>query len=168
MDRIIDAANYLFNEYKGISGETTLDEMKLHKLLYLAQRENLAITGRPLFREHFEGWKFGPVSPDVRNVYSDSGIQAKVKDVSPETSVILNAVLEEYGPIESWSLSRLSHEEISWRNARAALAPDEPGNIELKLEDIMEDAKKIRPFDHIWGMYYDEFEDIPEGEIPTT
>lgn len=166
MDRIIDAANYLFNEYRSISGGSTLDEMKLHKLLYLAQRESLAITGKPLFREHFEGWKFGPVSPDVRSVYSTSGIQAMVKDVSPETSVILNAVLEEYGPIESWSLSQLSHEEISWRNARAGLAPDEPGNVELKLEDIMEDAKKVRPFDHIWGMYYDEFEDIPEGEAP--
>lgn len=30
----------------------------------------------------------------------------------------------------------------------------------------MEDAKKVRPFDHIWGMYYDEFEDIPPGEVP--
>jgi len=166
MDRIIDAANYLFNEYKLISGGSPLDEMKLHKLLYLAQRESLAITGRPLFCEHFEGWKFGPVCPDVRNVYSNSGIQARVKDVSPETSVILNAVLEEYGPIESWSLSQLSHEEVSWKNARKGLAPDEPGNVELKLEDIMEDAKKVRPFDHVWGMYYDEFEDIPEGEAP--
>ena len=39
MVRIIDAANYLFNEYKSISGGSLLDEMKLHKLLYLAQRK---------------------------------------------------------------------------------------------------------------------------------
>ena len=78
----------------------------------------------------------------------------------------MNAILEEYGPIESWSLSQLSHQEISWKNARKGLYPDNPGNVELKLEDIMEDAKKVRPFDHIWGMYYDEFEDIPPGEVP--
>ena len=91
MVRIIDAANYLFNEYKSISGGSLLDEMKLHKLLYLAQRESLAISGRPLFYESFEGWKFGPVSPDVRKVYSNSGIQAITNDVSPEASIILNA-----------------------------------------------------------------------------
>ena len=166
MVRIIDAANYLFNEYKSISGGCLLDEMKLHKLLYLAQRESLAISGRPLFYESFEGWKFGPVSPDVRKVYSNSGIQAITNDVSPEASIILNAILEEYGPIESWSLSQLSHQEIALKNARKGLYPDDPGNVELKLEDIMEDAKKVRPFDHIWGMYYDEFEDIPPGEVP--
>ena len=88
MVRIIDAANYLFNEYKSISGGSLLDEMKLHKLLYLAQRESLAIFGRPLFYESFEGWKFGPVSPDVRKVYSNGGIQAITNDVSPEASII--------------------------------------------------------------------------------
>lgn len=167
MDRIIDAANFLYEKYKDVSNSAPLDEMKLHKLLYLAQRENLAITGRPLFGEKFEGWKFGPVSPDVRRVYSEQdGIQAQTREISPETAVILNAVLEEYGPIESWSLSKMSHNEISWKNARRGLLPSEPGNVELAIEDIKEDAKKVRPFDHIWGMYYDEFEDIPEGEAP--
>ena len=167
MDRIIDAANYLYNRYKEISSAGSLDEMKLHKLLYLAQRESLAITGRPLFAEKFQGWKFGPVSPDVRNVYTqDDGIQAETREVSPETAVILNAVLEEYGPIESWSLSRLSHDEISWKNARKGLLPNEPGTVELSLDDIREDAKKVRPFDHIWGMYYDEFEDVLGDEAP--
>ena len=166
MDRIIDAANYLYNEYKSISGGEPIDEMKLHKLLYLAQRESLAVTGKPLFSEKFEGWKFGPVSPEVRSVYTADGIQANTIDISPRAVVILNAILEEYGPIESWSLSQLSHNEISWKNARKGLGINEPGNEELKLEDIMEDAKKVRPFDHIWGMYYDEFEDIPPEEAP--
>lgn len=166
MDRIIDAANYLYSKYKAISGGDPLDEMKLHKLLYLAQRESLAITGAPLFTEKFQGWKLGPVSPDVRNVYSTEGIQAITRDISPQAALILNAVLEEYGPIESWSLSQLSHQEISWQSARAGLGPNDPGNVELKLEDIKEDAKKVRPYDHIWGMYYDEFEDIPPGEAP--
>ena len=29
-----------------------------------------------------------------------------------------------------------------------------------KLEDIKEDAKKVRPYDHVWDMYYEEFEDV--------
>lgn len=44
-----------------------------------------------------------------------------------------------------------------WRNARAGLSDGENGNRKLKLEDICEDAKKVRPYDHVWDMYYDEF-----------
>lgn len=166
MDRIIDAANYLYNEYKSISGGELLDEMKLHKLLYLAQRESLALTGEPLFSEEFEGWKFGPVSPAVRDVYTIEGIQAYTKEISPQAAIILNAILEEYGPIESWSLSQMSHNEVSWQNSRKGLGPNDPGNEELKLEDIRQDAKKVRLFDHTWGMYYDEFMDVPHEEVP--
>lgn len=35
MERIIDVAQYIYDEYKRQSGEV-IDEMKLHKLLYFA------------------------------------------------------------------------------------------------------------------------------------
>lgn len=54
MERIIDVAQYIYNEYKQQSGKV-IDEMKLHKLLYLSQRENLAIINEPMFPETFEG-----------------------------------------------------------------------------------------------------------------
>lgn len=50
--------------------------MKLHKLLYLTQRESLAVTGEPMFTEKFEGWKYGPVCREVRNCYTEDGIFA--------------------------------------------------------------------------------------------
>lgn len=38
------------------------------------------------------------------------------------------------------------------------------GCFELKLDDIREDAKMVRPYDHVWDMYYDEFDDYePEN-----
>ena len=43
MDKIINVAQYVFQEYKRVTGEV-IDEMKLHKLLYFAQRESFAIT----------------------------------------------------------------------------------------------------------------------------
>ena len=46
MERIIDVAQFIYDEYKRQSGEV-IDEMKLHKLLYFAQREGLAITDEP-------------------------------------------------------------------------------------------------------------------------
>ena len=48
MEKIINVAQYVFTEYKRITGEV-IDEMKLHKLLYFAQskkaRQSLAQIG---------------------------------------------------------------------------------------------------------------------------
>ena len=61
--------------------------------------------------------------------------------------------------IASWKLSEISHKEKSWLNSRKGLEPDQNGNEPLKLADIKEDSRKVRPYDHMWDMYYDEFED---------
>ena len=50
MERVLDVAQYIMDEYKKMTGET-IDEMKLHKLLYFSQRECLALTNKPLFEE---------------------------------------------------------------------------------------------------------------------
>ncbi len=159
MERIIDVAQYIFKEYKKISHGSKLDEMKLHKLLYLSQRECIAITGSAMFPEEFEGWKFGPVSPIVRQLYTEDGMYIdSIRPISLENAYIVKSVILQYGAYASWKLSELSHNEISWRNARQGIGENESGTKKLKLSDIEEDAKKIRPYDPIWDMYYDEFE----------
>ncbi len=159
MENILDVAQYIFDEYKKMSDEI-IDEMKLHKLLYFSQRESIAITGEPLFAEEFSGWKFGPVSLRVRTYYTADGIATQTKDVSDDAAYILKNVLLEYGSIASWKLSKMSHKELSWQNARVGLAPNENGSKLLLLDDIRKDAEKIRPYDHVWDMYYDEFDDL--------
>jgi len=158
VEKIINVAQYVFSEYQKIAGEV-IDEMKLHKLLYFAQRESLAITNTPLFEGEFEGWKYGPVCREIRNSITPDGILDYDNDVSDECKYIINNIILEYGSLASWKLSDLSHKEISWKNARLGLSQGENGNKKLKLEDIREDAKKVRPYDHVWDMYYDEFED---------
>ena len=163
MEKILDVANYIFNEYKKMSGEA-IDEMKLHKLLYFAQRESFAITNAPLFTGDFEGWKYGPVSPDIRLAYTKDGIIVQNSDLSDESKYIINNVILEYGIYTSWKLSEISHKEISWINSRKGLRPEENGSKKLQLSDIQEDAKKVRPYDHVWDMYYDEFKDAEVTE----
>ncbi|HJB83545.1 MAG TPA: DUF4065 domain-containing protein [Candidatus Mediterraneibacter intestinavium] len=162
MERILDVAQFIFDEYKKQAGKT-IDEMKLQKLLYFAQRESIAVTGEPLFEEQMEAWKYGPVSPEVRANLTEEGIYARTNEISPEAAYILRNVIQEYGALASWKLSEISHKESSWLNAREGLAPEEIGNRKLLLEDIIKDAEKVRPYDHIWDMYYDEFEDA--GDI---
>lgn len=158
MERVIDVANYIFDEYKKRSG-ANIDELKLHKLLYFAQRESLAITNEPLFKETFKGWKYGPVCPVIRSSISPDGIVGDTKLISNESAYIVNNIIEQYGSYESWALSRLTHKETSWLNSRKGLKDGENGNQVIKIEDIAEDAKKVRPYDSVWDMYYDEFED---------
>lgn len=157
MEKIINVAQYVFTEYKKITGEI-IDEMKLHKLLYFAQRESLAITNEALFEGEFEGWKYGPVCKEIRNSITRDGIIDYDSDISDECKYIINNIILEYGSLASWKLSELSHKEKSWKNSRAGLSDGENGNRKIKLEDIREDAKKVRPYDHVWDMYYDEFE----------
>lgn len=158
MEKVLNVAQYIYEEYKRITGEV-IDEMKLHKLLYFAQRESLAITNSPLFEGDFEGWKYGPVCKEIRTSITPDGIMDATDNISDECKYVINNVIHQYGSLASWKLSQLSHRETSWRNARAGLGEEEKGNIKIKLDDIREDAKKVRPYDHVWDMYYDEFED---------
>ena len=130
MEKILNVAKYIVDTYKKISG-TSIDEMKLHKLLYFTQRENLAITGQAMF-------------------------QAKY---------VVNNIIQQYGGYEPWKLSDLSHKEYSWKQARIGIGENENGSRPIKIEDIREDAKKVRPYDSVYDMYYDEFEDADETEV---
>ena len=158
MEKIINVAQYIFNEYKRVT-EEIIDEMKLQKLLYFSQRETFAILNQPLFNEVFEGWKYGPVSREVRTVFTEDGINAQTEDIKSESKYIINNIIQEYGALASWKLSALTHKETSWLNSRKGLKKEENGNVKIKIEDLREDAKKVRPYDYMWDMYYDEFED---------
>lgn len=159
MERIIDVAQYIYTEYKKMSGKV-IDEMKLHKLLYFSQRESFAVTGQPLFKEEFEGWKYGPVCREIRSCYTEDGMFGEdIQDIMLESTYIVKNIVLQYGVLESWKLSELSHRELSWQNARKGIPEGQNGSKKLRIEDIRKDAQKVRPYDSVWDMYYDEFED---------
>ena len=93
-----------------------LDEMKLHKLLYFAQREALIQTGKPLFKANFVGWKFGPVMLKIRKAYKNEQLDdADYQKTGIPYQSIMDRVFNDYAQKDSWSLSRLSHGEFSWK-----------------------------------------------------
>lgn len=160
MARICDVAGYACEAYRATHGQD-IDEMKLQKLLYFAQRESYALLGKELFEEDMEGWIHGPVSPQVRKRFHDGTLQGKNLDIASRR--IVNNVVMEYGNLSSLSLREMSHREESWRNSRKGMAADAPGNNAIAKEDIRKDAMKVRPFDYAYGMYYDEFDDYDGG-----
>ncbi len=144
MSREIQLANRLFHMFQDKYHEE-VDEMKLHKLMYLAQRENLVRTDTPLFDEAFRGWKYGPVLKSVREAYRkeifpiDHG-----EELSEEDEAVLESVFQKYGEKSSWSLSRLTHGEYSWNQSRRGLNDNDNGDEEILLDDIRKDAERIR------------------------
>ncbi|MFM1525284.1 MULTISPECIES: Panacea domain-containing protein [Helcococcus] len=163
-----DVARYLIFAYEEQTGtQFERSELKLQKLLYLSQRESFCLTGKKLFKEDFEGWVHGPVITELRFFFDEGYAALKSLDDSKlnvNEMYIVNNVIAKYGMYEAWYLRDLTHEEISWKNSRIGLSGKNHGCKKLKLEDIEEDAKKIRAYDNIFDMYIDEFEDLTPEE----
>lgn len=130
----------LYDMYLSRFGES-MDEMKMHKLMYFAQRESLMDTDNLLFDEDFYGWKFGPVLMSVREEYRNvTPYGDVVQSVDDFTRSLLEKVLARYAERSSWSLSRLSHDEVSWKHAREGLNPEDNGNVPLTEKMMRVDA----------------------------
>ncbi len=137
----VDIASIICSRYQENYGKR-IDEMKLHKLLYFVQRESFIQTGKPLFSEEFEAWKFGPVMTEIRWRYKiNSFPECNIDDV---TDKIINKVFDIYSGTRSWSLSMMSHEEISWKNARIGVPEGENGSNHISNDDIMADAERVK------------------------
>ena len=137
------AASYLCGRYEEAYGQK-IDEMKLHKLMYFAQRESLIRTGEPLFDAEFQGWRFGPVLPALREVYKANDFAPLEELELGADQAALDAVFDEYAETDSWNLSLLSHGEICWKRSRKGIAPHESSSNPIPLEDIRADAERMQ------------------------
>ena len=134
------AAMYLIKRYEQESGNV-MDEMKLHKLLYFTQRESFIILGKPMFYDKFEAWKYGPVMRILRK--ADWKYQAKsILPIDSEYIPVLEDTLRRYSPMDSWTLSNISHGETCWQKAKNKEVSSYPAEIETS--DIEYDARVIK------------------------
>lgn len=140
MENTLSVAKALYDMYNTQYHES-MDEMKMHKLMYFAQRESLMYNKNVLFDEDFYGWKYGPVLKSIRSEYMN---HPPFDDVQPSvtaaTKSLLHSVLDRYGSASSWKLSCLSHEELSWKKARKELKASDNGNVRLSLNAMKLDA----------------------------
>lgn len=144
MEDVKIIAAYICQRYQAQFGRC-IDEMKLHKLLYFCQRESIIQTGEPLFMAKFEAWKYGPVLVEIRQLYQEGIIQhLTVPESIQKYESIFDKVFDSYAAKESWSLSSITHGEISWRKARKGYAVDEQCHVALDVDDIRMDADRIK------------------------
>ena len=135
-------AKVLYNMYQD-RFRCPMDEMKMHKMMYLSQRESLMTVNRSLFDDSFEAWKFGPVLKVVRNEYKTGHMfNSEYEPLCEQEMDLVKSVFERYDSFDAWDLSTLSHEEFSWKQAREGLAPGENGRRKLSVSAMKVDAKR--------------------------
>lgn len=144
MVTMLDAAAYIYGRYEK-EFHQKIDEMKLQKMLYFAQREALIQTDEPLFSDTFNGWKYGPVMKAVRAPYKDGGLSYEVSaEAAAAMKDVMDRVFRDYAAKDSMSLSRLTHGEESWQNSRQGISWTENSDNEMKTEDIRLDAQRMK------------------------
>lgn len=124
---------------RGFAEKIDITPMKLQKLIYFVYREYLKETGRSLFNERFETWRYGPVIPSVYDKFKKNGSNA-IRDyayengerfyltVNEESSPTFKNVIDEvwnnYKNFDGIVLSSITHAEGSaWRKAYEAKSP---------------------------------------------
>ena len=140
MVSVLDVAAYIL-ENRG-----PMSAMKLQKLCYYAQAWSLVWLERPLFREKFEAWANGPVSPALYRAHrgefkvTRAMIEGNPDSVKGDARKAVDGVLQFYGGKKAQWLSDLTHSEDPWQKARerGKLAPGERGNAEITLADMEE------------------------------
>lgn len=142
MEKTLAVAKFFNELYKSENG-TDMDQMRIHKMMYLAQRESLMYNKELLFDAEFHGWKYGPVLVEVRSEYITGSMFAGVLvDLSENAKSLVKSVYQRYKDFSSWKLSSLSHGELSWKCSREGLNAEENGNVLLRLADMKVDAAR--------------------------
>jgi uncharacterized phage-associated protein len=130
MPTVFEVADYILAKYQSMEefADDPMTHMKLQKLAYYAQCYHLHRTGEPLFPERIEAWEHGPVCPDLDESYSSLGRAAIMppglelaKASSPfsgEQISSIGAALAMFGGFSAMDLSRISHQDKAWSQAR--------------------------------------------------
>jgi uncharacterized phage-associated protein len=138
---ILDIASALRDMYLSVFGlseeESDLTEMKMHKLLYFAQKIHYKHFGEWLFDDEFEGWIHGPVNRKVRAVFMY--LPPFDGELTPEEEYTLREVIYDYGRYTAGYLRNLSHQETAYKISREGLREDEPGNRVISKNDMILD-----------------------------
>jgi uncharacterized phage-associated protein len=120
---------------------STVTTIKLQKLIYYSQAWHLVRTGAPLFADRIEAWPQGPV---ILSIYKKHRRKYKVSDwptgraqrLDPAERATLDWVLTKYSHFSAESLSRITHMEQPWKNARQELSTSEKSSAEIPVQQI--------------------------------
>lgn len=145
MEKWYKVAGYLAERLTELKGVDEIDLLTLNKVLYFAQRESYVRDREPLFdTDKFKAAPLGPVIIALKRRLREKNLTTRPESSwIDEHKALLDYVVKHYGAMSAYTLSNLSHLEISWRNA-VDRATDVKRYEPISDSDIQIDALKIR------------------------
>lgn len=137
-----DVAEYFLSLSDEESGDY-ISNLKLQKLVYLAQGCNLAVFDKPLFNDRIEAWLHGPVVRELYNNYKQHGaygipsVKVDLHKYPEGAKELLNEVYKEFGQYSAYRLRDITHKHTPWMNAQSPT-----GNREIPREDMRDYFKR--------------------------
>lgn len=121
-------------------GRGVFTQIQVLKLAFLSHGYALGMTGRPLFKERIEAWKYGPVIPALyeairehgnapiphlsscKTSLTSPGLEKRMSELGrlfePDNMSIVKETVKSYGDFEAFELSSLTHMEgTPWKAA---------------------------------------------------
>ena len=138
--------------------------LALQKLLYFAQAFFNAIYDEPLFLDACQAWTHGPVYPDIYWQYKDFGYnpiekslpenESDFSELTTKELTFLDAIVESFGMYSGQILSKITHNEQPWIEARGSLLPSDRSitvisqtSIKSYFKQVVEKYQIINPCD---------------------
>lgn len=120
-------ANYILDSLGFVS------TMKLQKLAFYSQAYSLVYFDAPLFENDFQAWANGPVCPDLFALHrrrfivgpGDLGSSDQSVSITRNERKSVDEVLSILSEYDGDELSKLTHEEAPWKNARGDVGDGE-------------------------------------------
>lgn len=127
-----------------------VDQMQLHKILYLIQAASLAWFGESAFDERIEAWVYGPVVRGVAGHYKDWGQNPITKPYSGDPAALsgrlrwlVDYVVGNFGSLTGTKLAALVKQPGSpWIEVRGELPEDAVSDREIPAEVIQRYHRK--------------------------
>ena len=117
-----DVADYIIYFYNQCGEGIT--HIKLQKLLYYVQAWFMAFYDKPLYKETFEAWQFGPVCNAVYHNFKDFGTNHILYEIDQEKIQLplkvrdfVVSVIYTYAKYSACSLVEKTHNELPWKKA---------------------------------------------------
>lgn len=135
--------------------------MTLQKLIYYAHGFSIVFLEKPLSKQQPKAWAAGPVygqvwhefkNEDVMDEYDITRVNERfASPFSAEEEELLHAVYDSFGVYSGSVLSKFTHDEMPWQNARkrACVADGDPSNEAIKYEDMQAFFKEVA---HLYSM----------------
>lgn len=137
MARVFDVAHYFVQLSYSAGEPEPITTLKLQKMLYYAQGLALAKRDRQLFTDKIKAWCDGPVVPSVWHLFAPQRVipcEATKVELDLDDRVFLRQVWKLYGKFSGDELSRMTHAEPPWKQARGGLPDHEPSDAEITPE----------------------------------